>query len=48
MATSTDSIVASTRGNFETLMKIWNLRVPVVAAVNGFAVAAGMSLALIC
>jgi enoyl-CoA hydratase/carnithine racemase len=48
MPTSTDAILDSTRGNFDTLMKIWNLRVPVVAAVNGFAVAAGMSLALIC
>jgi enoyl-CoA hydratase/carnithine racemase len=48
MPTSTDAIVDSTRGNFETLMKVWNLRVPVVAAVNGFAVAAGMSLALLC
>jgi enoyl-CoA hydratase/carnithine racemase len=48
MATRTDAIVDSTRANFETLMKVWNLRVPVIAAVNGFAVAAGMSLALIC
>jgi enoyl-CoA hydratase/carnithine racemase len=48
MADRTDAIVDSTRGNFEILMKIWNLRVPSIAAVNGFAVAAGMSLALIC
>jgi enoyl-CoA hydratase/carnithine racemase len=48
MPDRTDAIVDSTRGNFETLMKVWNLRVPVIAAVNGFAVAAGMSLALIC
>src|SRR5262249_27358991 len=27
--------------NFETLMRIWNLRQPVIAAVNGHAVAAG-------
>src|SRR5207247_6057317 len=34
--------------NFETLMRIWNLRQPVIAAVNGHAVAAGSNLALIC
>jgi enoyl-CoA hydratase len=34
--------------NFDTLMRIWNLRQPVVAAVNGYAVAAGSNLALIC
>jgi enoyl-CoA hydratase len=48
MPASTDAIVDSTRANFETLMKVWNLRVPAIAAVNGYAVAAGMSLALIC
>src|SRR5277367_3110568 len=42
MPTSTDAIVDSTRANFETLMKVWNLRVPAIAAVNGYAVAAGM------
>lgn len=36
------------RGNFEILMKIWNLRVPSIAAVNGYAVAAGSNLAMIC
>ena len=36
------------RRNFDTLMRIWNLRQPVVAAVNGHAVAAGSNLALIC
>jgi enoyl-CoA hydratase/carnithine racemase len=36
------------RLNFETLMRIWNLRQPVIAAVNGHAVAAGSNLALIC
>src|SRR5581483_2828014 len=36
------------RHNFATLMRIWNLRQPVVAAVNGHAVAAGSNLALIC
>ncbi len=34
--------------NFDTLMRIWNLRQPVIAAVNGHAVAAGSNLALIC
>lgn len=34
--------------NFETLMRIWNLRQPVIAAVNGHAIAAGSNLALIC
>ena len=34
--------------NFDTLMRIWNLRQPVIAAVNGYAVAAGSNLALIC
>jgi enoyl-CoA hydratase/carnithine racemase len=34
--------------NFDTLMRIWNLRQPVVAAVNGHAIAAGSNLALIC
>lgn len=34
--------------NFDTLMRIWNLRQPVIAAVNGPAIAAGSNLALIC
>ncbi|HXG18900.1 MAG TPA: enoyl-CoA hydratase/isomerase family protein [Methylomirabilota bacterium] len=34
--------------NFDTLMRIWHLRQPVVAAVNGPAIAAGSNLALIC
>ena len=36
------------RLNFDTLMRIWNLRQPVVAAVNGHAIAAGSNLALVC
>ncbi len=36
------------RSNFDTLMRIWNLRQPVIAAVNGPAIAAGSNLALIC
>ena len=34
--------------NFETFLRIWNLRQPVIAAVNGHAVAAGSNLALVC
>lgn len=34
--------------NFDTLMRVWNLRQPVIAAVNGHAVAAGSNLALVC
>lgn len=48
MPTGTDGVVASTRSNYDTMMKIWNHRVPVIAAVNGYAVAAGTSLALVC
>ncbi|MGE0681516.1 MAG: enoyl-CoA hydratase/isomerase family protein [Candidatus Binatia bacterium] len=36
------------RLNFDTLMRIWHLRQPVIAAVNGPAIAAGSNLALIC
>lgn len=36
------------KSNFDTLMRIWNLRQPVIAAVNGPAIAAGSNLALIC
>ncbi|MEN2738707.1 enoyl-CoA hydratase/isomerase family protein [Microbacterium sp. X-17] len=36
------------KGNFDTLMQLWNLRVPSVAAVNGYALAAGSTLALTC
>jgi enoyl-CoA hydratase len=48
MPGGTDGTVASTRANFEIFMKIWNLRVPSIAAVNGHAIAAGVSLAGIC
>ncbi len=35
------------RLNFDTLMRIWNLRQPVITAVNGHAIAAGSNLALV-
>lgn len=34
--------------NFDTIIRIWNLRQPVISAVNGYAVAAGSNLAMIC
>ncbi|MBI3964290.1 MAG: enoyl-CoA hydratase/isomerase family protein [Chloroflexi bacterium] len=34
--------------NFDSLMRVWDLRQPVIAAVNGYAVAAGCNLAFIC
>lgn len=36
------------RANYNTFMSIWNLRIPTIAAVNGYAIAAGVSLAMIC
>lgn len=36
------------RGNLELFFKIWYLRLPVIAAINGYAVAAGAALALTC
>jgi enoyl-CoA hydratase/carnithine racemase len=36
------------RGNLDMFFKIWDLRQPVIAAINGFAIAAGASLAMIC
>jgi enoyl-CoA hydratase len=36
------------KANFRTLIKVWELRQPVIAAVNGLAIAAGANLALIC
>jgi enoyl-CoA hydratase/carnithine racemase len=34
--------------DFKMLMRIWELRQPVIAAVNGFAIAAGANLAMVC
>jgi enoyl-CoA hydratase/carnithine racemase len=36
------------RKNFLTFLKIWDLSKPVIAAVNGYAIAAGSNLAMIC
>jgi enoyl-CoA hydratase len=33
--------------NFQTIMKIWDLSKPVIAAVNGYAIAAGSNIAMI-
>ncbi len=43
----TDQVRDMLRGNYDILLKVWNLRVPVIAAVNGYAVAAGSNLAMI-
>jgi enoyl-CoA hydratase/carnithine racemase len=45
---STGDVRDMIRRNFEVLIKIWNLRVPSIAAVNGYAVAAGSNIAMIC
>jgi enoyl-CoA hydratase/carnithine racemase len=43
-----DEVYRMVEGNLRTFMRIWDLRVPVIAAVNGYAIAAGSNLALIC
>lgn len=44
----TDEVRAHVKLNFETFLRIWNLRIPVISAVNGYAMAAGSNLALVC
>lgn len=44
----TDHAKANIEGNFNVLIKLWDLRIPVIAAVNGYAVAAGSNIAMIC
>ncbi len=39
---------AVVRDNLGLFFKVWNLRQPVIAAINGYAVAAGATLALVC
>jgi enoyl-CoA hydratase len=48
MPETTQDLTTATTYNFHTILKIWNLRIPVIAAVNGYAVAAGSNMALIC
>lgn len=48
MPETTPDLTAATTYNFNTILKIWNLRIPVIAAVNGYAVAAGSNMAMIC
>jgi enoyl-CoA hydratase/carnithine racemase len=48
MPETTPELTAAVESNFRIILKIWNLRIPAIAAVNGFAVAAGSNLAMIC
>jgi enoyl-CoA hydratase/carnithine racemase len=48
MPETTPDLTAAVESNFRIILKIWNLRIPAIAAVNGFAVAAGSNLAMIC
>src|SRR5262245_4098862 len=41
MPDTTPGLTEAADYNFRTILKIWNLRIPVIAAVNGYAVAAG-------
>jgi len=47
-ATTLADLEAQIRANLELFFKIWQLRVPVVGAINGPALGAGSSLALAC
>lgn len=44
----TDELRKVVASNFRTLLKVWDLRVPCIAAVNGYAVAAGCNLSMVC
>jgi enoyl-CoA hydratase/carnithine racemase len=44
----TDEFRNQIRANFDTFMRIWNLRVPTISAVNGYAIAAGSNIAMAC
>jgi enoyl-CoA hydratase/carnithine racemase len=44
----TDEYREHIKRNYDTFMRIWNLRIPSIAAVNGYAVAGGSNLAMIC
>ncbi len=48
MPETTPELTAAVEANFRIILKIWNLRIPSIAAVNGYAVAAGSNLAMIC
>jgi enoyl-CoA hydratase/carnithine racemase len=48
MPETTPGLTEATDYNFRTILKIWNLRIPAIAAVNGYAVAAGSNIAMIC
>jgi enoyl-CoA hydratase/carnithine racemase len=48
MPDTTPGLTESVDYNFRTILKIWNLRIPSIAAVNGYAVAAGSNIAMIC
>lgn len=44
----TDDLRKVLESNFNTFVKIWNLRIPTISAVNGYAVAAGSNVAMVC
>lgn len=47
MPEGTDAVLRMVESNFKTFKKIWDLRIPVISAVNGYAIAAGSNLAMI-